>query len=119
MTRSFPSLTEAIAHWTGRDPTPLRSAVAPPCDGLGDEVYDCFLARIFASVAAADSVIERVAYLDARIAINGPQLIELDATPGHGEAFARLKAAIDVLDRWRGALLDVDAQNNIEGRNAA
>lgn len=32
----FPNVVEALVYWADRDRTPLRGAVVPPCDVLGD-----------------------------------------------------------------------------------
>jgi hypothetical protein len=119
---SFASITSALAYWSAADRAPLAAAVVPPCDALGDEIYDAFLAVIFRDLAHADSVIARVNRITVAIEVNGPQIAHLRAMnrehqPEAHEAAERIAAMLAVLEAWKARILD-DAGAAVEGRAA-
>lgn len=120
----FPNIIEALAHWHTADRAELRSAIVPPCDALGDEIYDVALAVVFRDVAALPTATERAARIETAIAVNRPQLNALAlqnraVQPEAPEAHRRLGAAVAVLERWQAAILDDAARQHIEGEQAA
>ena len=82
-----------------------RREVAPPCDRLGDEVYDVFLAVVFRDLIPLDTVTERIVRIQAAIELNQPMLV---ACRQHREAAneKRIAAMLAVLERWKEQILE-------------
>jgi hypothetical protein len=119
----FRSVVDALAHWRTRDTRPLRGEVMPPCDCLGDEIYDVALAVVFRDLANAGSMVECIGRIQITIDSNRPQLahiktINREYQPEAHEAARRIEKMLAVLERWKEALLDHGARAFVEGRAA-
>lgn len=116
------NVATALRQWRTRDRSPLQRALTPPCDCLGDEIYDVALAVVFRKIAEADSIIERIGIIEITIAANRPQLahirsIDREYQPEAHDAGDRIERMLDVLEQWKNTILD-DAGRSAAGRAA-
>jgi len=91
-------------YWLGADRSALKAAIVPPCDALGDEVYDVALAVVFRDVAGGASVIARMGRIQQAIDANLPQ-IEFCRLRGNEPNARRVEAMVKVLENWNREIL--------------
>ena len=99
------TLSAALAHWRAVDRSPLRRAIVPPCDALGDTTYDVMLAVVFRDIADKDTVTESILRIQVAIDVNIP-MVTFCRDRGEPESAARIEAVIAVLEKWSNELMD-------------
>lgn len=101
----------------------LKGRPVPPVDATGNEIADAFLATTFAILAASESEPRAwVHRLDLAIDYHESSLRRLCHEVGMDDSVAYHEKALDVLRRWRAAIvaadLDLAGQHAAEGRRA-
>jgi hypothetical protein len=78
--------------------------ITPPCDELGDDVHDAYLAVVFHDLSRLDTITERVCRLQTAIEANLP-MIDYCRSRHEEDAAARIERMVNVLRKWADELV--------------
>lgn len=123
-TPQFNSIAEAIAWWEGRDQSALVVALEPPCDRLGDPIYDVMLAVFFKNLILSRSTIERIAMLQTVIGVHSRIVEQLNTVapehqPEAADNLHRIEAMLAVVRKWTDEIVDAGAASVVQHRKIA